>query len=251
MWKMLHVWWKGSVYNIYALRSADSIHIIYIDLELIYLYFENIFGCNGVGSDSSEECHFLRWSDYIPSQCKRNSMMANLTRQKLGTRYETLLHSTQLSTVWGSTQLSAAGSGLSATRVGRICFCEWGDANLCWLSMGSLCKSDLILCNDIKKKQIISSEEIDTSWDISYKTPSEEILYLKEQQQQGPFFGKMSSACLALCHDQLSTAAPIDPLPDLPADFHIITTFVAMEQFQWLSSLCHPDIVEPGGIVWG
>ena len=149
MWKMLHVWWKGSVYNISPLRSADSIHIIYIDLELIYLYFENIFGCNGVGSDSSEECHFLRWSDYIPSQCKRNSMMANLTRQKLGTRYETLLHSTQLSTVWGSTQLSAAGSGLSATRVGRIRFCEWGDANLCWLSMGSLCKSDLILCNDI------------------------------------------------------------------------------------------------------
>ena len=151
MWKMLHVWWKGSIYNIFPLRSADSIHIIYIDLELIYLYFENIFGCNGVGSDSSEECHFLRWSDYIPSQCKRNSMMANLTRQKAGTRYETLLHSTQLSTVWGSTQLSAAGSGLSATRVGRICFCEWGDANLCWLSMGSLCKSDLILCNDIKK----------------------------------------------------------------------------------------------------
>ena len=34
--------------------------IIYIDLELIYLYFEYIFGCNGVGSDSSEECHFLR-----------------------------------------------------------------------------------------------------------------------------------------------------------------------------------------------
>ena len=101
------------------------------------------------------------------------------------------------------------------------------------------------------KKQIISSEEIDTSWDISYKTPSEEILYLKEQQQQGPFFGKMSSACLALCHDQLSTAASIDPLPDLPADFHIITPIVAMEHFQWLSSLCHPDIVEPGGIVWG
>ena len=35
---MLHVWWKGSVYNISPLRSADSIHIIYIDLELIYLY---------------------------------------------------------------------------------------------------------------------------------------------------------------------------------------------------------------------
>ena len=151
MWKVLHVWWKGSIYNISPLRSADSIHIIYIDLELIYLYFENICGCNVVGSDSSEECHFLRWSDYIPSQCKRNSIMANLTRQKLGTRCETLLHSTQLSTVWGSTQLSAAGSGLSATRVGTICFCEWGDANLCWLSMGSLCKSDLILCNDIEK----------------------------------------------------------------------------------------------------
>ena len=60
MRKMLHVWWKGSIYNISPLRSADSIHIIYIDLELIYLYFENIFGCNGVGSDSSEECHFLR-----------------------------------------------------------------------------------------------------------------------------------------------------------------------------------------------
>ena len=57
---MLHVWWKGSIYNISPLRSADSIHIIYIDLELIYLYFENIFGCNGVGSESSEECHFLR-----------------------------------------------------------------------------------------------------------------------------------------------------------------------------------------------
>ena len=151
MWKMLHVWWKGSVHHSSPLRRADSIHIIYIDLELIYLHFENIFGCNGVGGGSSGECHFLRWSDYIPSQCKRNSMMVNLTRQKLGTRYETLLHSTQLSTVWGSTQLSAAGSGLSATRVGRICFCEWGDANLCWLSMGSLCKSDLILCNDIKK----------------------------------------------------------------------------------------------------
>ena len=40
MWKMLHVWWKGSIYNISPLRSADSIHIIYIDLELIYLYFE-------------------------------------------------------------------------------------------------------------------------------------------------------------------------------------------------------------------
>ena len=53
-------WWKGSVYNISPLRSADSIHIIYIDLELIYLYFENICGCNGVGSDFSEECHFLR-----------------------------------------------------------------------------------------------------------------------------------------------------------------------------------------------
>ena len=138
MWKMLHVWWKGSIYNISPLRSADSIHIIYIDLELIYLYFENIFGCNGVGSDSSEECHFLRWSDYIPSQCKINSMMANLTRQKLGARYETLLHSTQLSTVWGSTQLSAAGSGLSATRVGRRCCCEWGDASLCWLNVGPL-----------------------------------------------------------------------------------------------------------------
>jgi hypothetical protein len=47
-------------------------------------------------------------------------MMVNVTRQKLGTRYETL-----------STQLSAAGSGLSAIRVGRRCFCEWGDANLC------------------------------------------------------------------------------------------------------------------------
>ena len=112
--------------------------------------------------------------------------MVNPTRQKLGTRYETLLHSTQLSTVWGSTQLSAAGSGLSATRVGRICFCEWGDANPCWLNMGSLCKSDLILSNDTQK-QIISSEEIDTNWDISYKTSSEEVLYLKEQQQQGPF----------------------------------------------------------------
>ena len=93
---MLHVWWKGSVYNISPLRSADSIHIIYIDFELIYLYFENICGCNGVGSDSSEECHFLRLH---PSQCKRNSMMVNVARQKLGTRYETLLHSTQLSAV--------------------------------------------------------------------------------------------------------------------------------------------------------
>ena len=57
---MLHVWWKGSVYNISPLRSADSIHIIYIDLEMIHVYFEYIFGCNGVGSDSSEDCHFLR-----------------------------------------------------------------------------------------------------------------------------------------------------------------------------------------------
>ena len=40
---MLHVWWKGSIYNISPLRSADSIHIIYIDLELIYLYFETIY----------------------------------------------------------------------------------------------------------------------------------------------------------------------------------------------------------------
>ena len=50
----------GRVQYISSLRGADSIHIIYIDLELIYLYFENIFGCNGVGSESSEECHFLR-----------------------------------------------------------------------------------------------------------------------------------------------------------------------------------------------
>ena len=57
---MLHVWWKDSIYNISSLRNADSFHIIYIDLELVYLYFENAFGCNGVGSDSSEECHFLR-----------------------------------------------------------------------------------------------------------------------------------------------------------------------------------------------
>ena len=57
---MLHVWRKGSVYDISPLRSADSIHVIYIDFELIYLDFENICGCNGVGSDSSEECHFLR-----------------------------------------------------------------------------------------------------------------------------------------------------------------------------------------------
>jgi len=48
------------VYNSSPLRRADSIHIIYIDLELIYLHFENIFGCNGVGGGSSGECHFLR-----------------------------------------------------------------------------------------------------------------------------------------------------------------------------------------------
>ena len=120
--------------------------------------------------------------------------------------------------IWNTTALNTIVNSLRihtalCSRVWPECNKGWknmflwmGDANLCWLSMGSLFKSDLILCNGIKK-QIISSEEIDTSWDISYKTPSEEILYLKEQQQQGPFFGKMSSACLALCHDQLSTAA--------------------------------------------
>ena len=51
---------RAGTTGISSLRNADSIHIIYIDLELIYLYFENAFGCNGVGSDSSEECHFLR-----------------------------------------------------------------------------------------------------------------------------------------------------------------------------------------------
>ena len=66
--------------------------------------------------------------------------------------------------------------------------------------LGSLCKSDLILSNDIQK-QIISSEEIDTNWDISYKTSSEEVLYFKEQEQQGPFFWKIE--------DQLSVSVPL------------------------------------------
>ena len=40
---MFHVWWKGSVYNISPLRSADSSHIIHIDLEMIPLHFEYIY----------------------------------------------------------------------------------------------------------------------------------------------------------------------------------------------------------------
>ena len=123
-------------------------------------------------------------------------MMVNVTRQKLGTRYETLLHSTQLATVWGSTQLSAAGSGLNATMVGRRCFCEWGDAKLCWLSMGSLCKSDFILSNDIQK-QIISSEEIDANWDISYKTSSRSCTS-KSSSSKDLFLSKICQS--KMCH---------------------------------------------------
>ena len=49
-----------------------------------------------------------------------------------------------------------------------------------------LTKHGQLVSNDIQK-QIISSEEVDTNWDLSYKTSSEEVLYLKEQQQQAPF----------------------------------------------------------------
>ena len=125
-------------------------------------------------------------------------MMVNVTRQKLGTRYETLLHSTQLATVWGSTQLSAAGPGLNATRVGRRCFCEWGDADLCWLNRAACANHTWYFELKFKNKKV-SSGEIDIICYVRYNTSSEEVHNLKVHQLQGPFFfWKISSACLSL-----------------------------------------------------
>ena len=119
------------------LRSFESIQIKYTYMELIYqiyLYVESIFGCNGVTGGSSEEYNFLRWSEYIQVKSEKLHFCPfhkTKTWNKVFCIW-TILHSTQLATVWGSTQVSAAGAGLSATMAWRRCVCECGDADLGW-----------------------------------------------------------------------------------------------------------------------
>ena len=112
--------------------------------------------------------------------------------------------------IWNTTALNTVGNSLRihTTLCSRAwpernkgleedVFCEWGDADLCWLNRAACANHTWYFELKFKNKKV-SSGEIDIICYVRYNTSSEEVHNLKVHQLQGPFF----------LEDQLSVSVP-------------------------------------------